>query len=444
MTDKIGQQDRGIAAPPVIWRLVYDGILVPIGWIIFRLFALVDRKARRALRGRRNLWADLETSLARCPSGKCRVWFHVSSMGEFEQAKPVIAELKRSYKGIQIIVSFFSPSGLEHSRKYPLADVITYIPFDSRRNAERFVRTVNPSVAILVRYDLWPNHIWTLQRAGIPIVLASATLRRSGVQSLPLVKDFYRALYNSVDSILTVSESDRAGFESLHLTHPFLGVIGDTRYDQVGQRSAEAKKRQIIDASILTGKWVVVVGSSWGEDEQVVLTACFRLFQEHPEMLVILVPHEPTLENLEGIEHGIGGRSTSIRFSLLSQYSGERIILIDSVGILTTLYRYGRVADVGGSFRSGIHNVLEPAVYGIPVLMGPVHDNSQEAVEIVREGAGFVCPDEDEVVRILGLFIADEETRQRVGEKAAGFVRQRTGATGRLLEHLEVLIHHHT
>src|SRR5208283_251981 len=146
----------------MLWRLFYNGMVIPIGWIGFHLWGLVDKKAKRGIRGRRGLFTRLEHQVAKLPPNKKRIWFHSSSMGEFEQAKPIIAELKKRRPDIQVIVSFFSPSGYEHSQSYKLAGIITYIPFDSSSNAKRFVQMITPSAAVIVRYDLWPNHVWAL------------------------------------------------------------------------------------------------------------------------------------------------------------------------------------------------------------------------------------------------------------------------------------------
>lgn len=424
----------------MIWRLFYRIVVVPIGWAAFHLLALVDRKAARGLRGRKGWLPRLEKEMARLNDsrnrGGRRVWFHSSSMGEFEQAKPIIAELKRRHPDIRIIVSFFSPSGYEHSRSYKLADVITYLPFDSSRNAERFVQLVRPAAAVIVRYDVWPNHLWALKRAGVPTFIANATLRPDTGRLLPFFRQFHAFLYNSIDYILTVSLDDKDVFQSFHLRKPVVEVIGDTRYDQVWRRSAESKQRHLIDQQILRNRKVLVLGSSWEEDEEMLLPACRKFFAAHPEFLVILVPHEPTLDTLERIESELNGSLTSLRFSQLSDYQGQQVILIDSVGILMALYQYAHVAYIGGSFGSGVHNVLEPAVYGIPILFGPGHTNSREAVELASRGAAFVGRNAEEFYGHLELLLCNDHARRTAGEQALALVRQNVGATERFLSYL--------
>ena len=424
----------------MLWRLFYNIIAIPIIWIGFQLFGLTDKKAKRAIRGRRGLFTRLEQQVAKLPQNAKRIWFHSSSMGEFEQAKPIIAELKKRRPDVQIIVSFFSPSGYEHSLSYKLADIITYLPFDSSSYAKRFVELIRPSAAVIVRYDVWPNHVWALQDAGVPTFIANATLRQSTARALPFFKQFHRMIYDRINFILTVSESDKEAFVSFGLLRPIVNVIGDTRYDQVWRRRAESKLRHVLDEKILSGKKVLVIGSSWKEDEEAILPACISLIEQHRDFFIILVPHEPTVENLERIETGINGYASSIRFSNLNEYKNERVILIDSVGILMAVYQYAHLAFVGGSFRNGVHNVLEPAAYGIPVLFGPKYENSQEAQEMLRKDAALMGNTGEEIRGHIHRLLTEDKYEKKFGENAEAFVRSHTGATERFLSYLEKII----
>lgn len=421
----------------MFWQLLYNTLFVPLGWIMFQLLGIVNKKARVGIQGRTDLFSRLERDLARLDRNAKRIWFHSASLGEFEQAKPIIAEIKRRYPSAQIIVSFFSPSGYEHSLSYSQASIITYIPFDSRANAERFVETVRPSAAIAVRYDVWPNHLWALKRRGIPTFIANATLRPNGLRDLPVIRQFHRAMYNALDFILTVSEEDKKVFASYDLEHPVVEVMGDTRYDQVWRRSADSKMRHILPEALVAGRKILILGSSWTSDEDVVLPVCYRLRETHPDLLVILVPHEPTLANLEQVEQRIGANMSVVRFSNLHDYRNETVILVDSVGILMALYRYAHVAYVGGSFGAGIHNVLEPAAYGLPVVMGPRHQNSQEAVRLLREGGAFTGYGTDEIFAHLNRLLSSEKDRAAASAIALHLVKTNIGATDRFLATME-------
>jgi 3-deoxy-D-manno-octulosonic-acid transferase len=419
-----------------MWRFLYNCVVMPLFWLTVEVLALFKRKVRRAIRGRRGLFETLAQNSARLGSGP-RLWVHSSSMGEFEQAKPIIAALRQKMPGLKIIVTFFSPSGYEHSRTYPLADVISYIPFDTTRNAQRFLDLVKPTVAVMVRYDIWPNHIWALHRRNIPVIIANATMRRRTPRRLPLLKGFHRNVYNAIDCILTVSSIDAEVFQALGITRPELEVIGDTRYDQVATRSVEARKRSIIPHSILEGKKLIVAGSSWPEDEAVLLPAYIRLREAIPNLLLIVVPHEPTIEHIEELERQLHERVRTIRFSALNEYDGEEVIIVDSIGILLVLYASAHIAYIGGSFRQGIHNVLEAAVFGIPVVFGPKHGNSHEPLQLVERGGAFVITDSEELYRTVRNLLEDDKARMTAGSRASAFVTAHLGATQRILAHLE-------
>ncbi len=423
------------------WYLVYNILVIPLFWLLLRVGALVNRKIRRGLRGRRGLLQQLEQDIQKLTKSR-RIWFHSSSMGEFEQAKPIIAALRRKYNDLDIIVTFFSPSGYEHSRNYKLASLITYIPFDSSANARRFVDLIRPSAAIMVRYDIWPNHVWELRKRNIPTLIANATLRKNSSRHYPFVRSFHRQVYESITSILTVSQSDIDSFGNFQLTRPELHVIGETRYDQVWQRSEEARSKHLIPPDILKRKRVLVVGSSWEEDEAVVLPAFRRIAQHDSNAVMILVPHEPTIDTLERLELALNYSLRYIRFSDLNDFSDENVILVDGIGILMALYQYADVAYVGGSFRQGIHNVLEPAVYGIPVLYGPKHQNSQEALELVRRGGSFVVTSQEECYTHLRKLFNDKKARTKAGAESLRLVKENIGATDRFLDYLEKVLNH--
>ncbi len=421
------------------WIWFYNALVIPVFWTLVHIAGWVNPKVRRAIRGRQTMFDKLATDVGRLTSAH-RIWFHSSSMGEFEQAKPIIAALRARFKDLNIIVSFFSPSGYDHSKNYKLADVITYIPFDSRAQARRFLDLIRPTAAVMVRYDVWPNHIWELRRRNVPIFIANATMRDNSSRFLPLVRSFHHTLYNNLTAILTVSEKDVRNFRRFGITNGRLEAIGETRYDQVWQRSEDARRKHVMPPQIVRKRKVVVVGSSWPEDEEILLPTFRKILKYDPRVLMILVPHEPTVDALDAIEVSLGQRPKSIRFSVLTDYNSEPVIVVDSVGILMSLYQYADVSYVGGSFRQGIHNVLEPAVYGIPVVYGPKHENSQEAQELVRRGGGFVVRDQQECYRTLRTLLDDDDARAKAGAASLALVKENIGATERFVKKMEALL----
>lgn len=422
-----------------LWTTLYDWVLIPSFAGGLRVASLFKSKVRRGVRGRTNLLADLEQALAAVKPGK-RIWFHSSSMGEFEQAKPIIAALKRRHADVRIIVSFFSPSGFDNSKGYALADVVTYIPFDTKDRARAFIDLVKPDAAVMVRYDVWPNHIWELYRRGIPVFLANATMRRSSPRLRRPWRSFHTFLYGGMKAILTVSESDAAHFRLFGIPGPDIAPAGETRYDQVLQRSAEARKKHVLQEKFVRGRKVIVAGSTWPEDEEVLLKTFQKLYRYEPKALLILVPHEPTISAIEAIEAKTMTSPRSIRFSELNDYAGEPIIIVDSIGILMALYQYADIAFVGGSFKQNVHNVLEPAVYGIPVLYGPKHQNSQEASALAKRGGGIVVEDHQDMYRVLRTLLGDAKARELAGRSSLGLVREHAGATNRFLAYLEPVV----
>lgn len=424
----------------MLWKLAYNVFVLPILFFLFRFAGLFNKKIKTGIEGRTDLFNSLEQKISTLTS-KQRLLFHASSLGEFEQAKPIIAALKERFpKKIDIIVSFFSPSGYENSKAYKLADAICYIPFDTPWNASRFVNIVQPNAVIILRYDVWPNSIWSFKKRKIPLFIVNATMKKNSLRFFPIIQQFHKYLYDSFNYILTVSTDDVHAFQQFGITKPVLASIGDTRFDQVLKRSVDAYQRQIFSRSVIKGKKIFVVGQSWGEDDDVLLPVLFKLLKLHSSLLTIIVPHEPTVEHLEELENKLERRCSFIRFSEMNKYNGEQVILIDSIGILVALYQYAHVAYVGGSFRQGVHNVLEPAVFGIPVLYGPKHLNSQEAIELANRGGAFVVQNEKELYRRLRSLLENDDQRKRAGVIAKSFVEENCGATERFLQYFEPYI----
>ena len=418
------------------WFYLYNLVVYPLLYGTVRTASLFHTKIRDGFRDRTDLFEKLNQSPALLDSEHPRVWFHVSSLGEFEQAKPIIQTLKSSRPDVTVIVSFFSPSGYRHSINYKFADVISYMPYDSRRLAKKFIEQIKPDAAVFIRYDVWPNHIWVLEERGIPLFLSSATLREKSIRLKPGLRSFHRRLFDLFTAVLTVTEYDARQFKRFGLRHPHIEDVGDTRYDQVLQRSKAAQEIELLPDGFTRRKKVFVIGSSWNSDEEYLIPALKKLYHEEKNLLTILAPHEPNQQTLERIEKALGYEIPHIRFSHINNFNGEKVIIVDSVGILVTLYKYAHVAYIGGAFKSSVHNVLEAAVYGIPVVFGPKHTNSQEAVELARRKGGFVVTDQHSMHAILQRLLADTQFRKQTGAVCKKLVKENAGATERILKHL--------
>lgn len=416
------------------WFLIYNIVVLPIIKFSIYFLSLFNKKIQEGIKGRKRLFEELILNLADLDRSKNLIWFHSSSMGEFEQAKPIIEELKRRIN-INVLVTFFSPSGYKNSLKYPHAEIISYLPFDNTHNIKRFVSLVKPSVVFFMRYDFWPNLIWTLDKYKIPAYIVDATMRKDSKRKLPVSKQFHSALFNKFSKILTISEKDMKSFKEFGISDDKLAVVGDTRFDRVYQKSIDAKTKNLFRKEIIEGKKIIVLGSTWEADEEVILPAIKKLIKYVDNILVIIAPHEPTSKRLDELEYFLEGIG-NIRFSFKNDYKNEKIILIDSIGILLTLYFYADIAYVGGSFKQGIHNVLEPAVYGIPVIFGPRNKNSQEAQKMMQLGCGIQISNQKEAYRIFRELTSNKIKQKKLGDISNSYIQKNIGATEKIIDEL--------
>lgn len=423
----------------LLWKIFYNYFVLPFLYVALRFAALFNQKIRKGIIGRKRVYESLILSATQIDKTKKLVWFHSSSLGEFEQAKPIIERLKKE-KDVNILITFFSPSGYENSKKYPHADLIAYIPFDTIGNAKKFISVTNPTLSVIMRYDIWPNMVDSLSRNNIPIYLVDATLRSSSPRKYPFINSFHKNLFSKLTRILTVSEEDASEFKSFGFNGERIKAVGDTRFDRVYQKSLLAREKKLIKDEIIKDKKIFVAGSTWEQDEEVILPAFLKLSEVDKNVVMIIAPHEPTLLHLEKIENEFSGKLKTIRFSHLNNYSGESVIIVDSIGILLTLYTYADVAYVGGSFKQNIHNVLEAAVYGAPVLYGPKIDNSQEAKKLLKLGGGILVNNKRDAYRNLRRLFIDEDYRKRCGKIAFDYVRNNTGATEKILQEIYRII----
>jgi 3-deoxy-D-manno-octulosonic-acid transferase len=420
------------------WALFYNILIIPLLYLAIRFAGLFNSKIRRGLKGRKRIFENLIIDAAALDKNKKLIWFHSSSLGEFEQAKPIIEELK-ARDNVNILVTFFSPSGYENSKKYSYADLVCYIPFDTVSKAKTFVQIAKPDLAIIMRYDIWPNHIKALRDVDIPIFLVDATMKDRSPRKLPLIKQFHENLFQSITRILTVSVSDKNGFGEFGCTDQQLKVVGDTRFDRVYFRSLKAKESKLIREDLLINKKILVAGSSWESDEEILFPVFKKLFEKDKDILLIIAPHEPTILHIENIESELKSLGT-IRFSHLNNYKNQRVIIVDSIGILLTLYSYADVAFVGGGFKYNVHNILEAAVYGSPVLFGPKFENSQEAKTLIKRGGGIVVKNKKDAYRNLRILFNDDNLRKAKGEISLQYVQENLGATDKIINEIYKVI----
>lgn len=424
-----------------ILKFIYNYLLLPVFISVLFIGSLFNDKIRKGFRDRKNLEVKIKKTVENFDKSKKRIWFHSSSMGEFEQAKPIIEKIKKTHD-VYIIVSFFSPSGYQNSINYPYADLVTYIPLDTPKLCSNFLKLINVNAAVFMRYDIWPNMVFELANQKIPALLVDATLRKNSLRKIGLSKIFHNYIYGSLHKILTVSDEDKKNFLEFNLTEEKVKTVGDTRFDRVYQKSLVAKDRKLIDENFFEGKTVIVMGSSWESDENILLPAIFKLMKYHQELILIIAPHEPNIQHLEKLEHQVDKEFGAIRFSYLKDYRQQRVIIIDSIGILLSLYYYADVAFVGGGFKQNVHNVLEPSVYGLPVLFGPKIYNSQEALALIEEGSGRVIYNRKDAYNIIKQLISDKNYREKLGTISNEYVKSHIGSTDKIYDEIISVIRH--
>jgi 3-deoxy-D-manno-octulosonic-acid transferase len=355
-------------------------------------------------------------------------------MGEFEHTKPFILEFKKAKPEYRIIVLFFSPSGFDNIRSFTDIDLILYAPHEWILPMWRFFNKIKPKAWIIAKHDVWPNQVWFARFFRTPVFLINASLYERSARMWPLTINFYRNIYQNFTRILTISEADKRYFNQL-VDENKLVVVGDTKFDQVVFRREQSKKINFIAPEILNNHWVFVAGSTWPEDQYYLITAINSLHQKYPEILTIICPHEPTDHHLTELQNKIGMKKT-ILLSDLASIEQQSYILVDRIGVLANLYGLGKAAYVGGSFKQNVHNVLEPAVYKIPVLFGPVNRNSHEAQLLKTSRGGWEVHSSADIINILEKFILNDIHRQESGLNAYKVVDKNRGATKRTVKNI--------
>jgi 3-deoxy-D-manno-octulosonic-acid transferase len=423
------------ASQDLILRWIYNLVGVPFLFFGFHLLGLFNAKVAAGIRGRRKLWAPLRTAAARWPENVPRIWIHASSMGELEQARPLVSAIRQQLSDAVIVVTLFSPSARENVDNLPDADFVSYLPFDSYFLARRFVRLVRPDALLIVRHDIWPNHLWQARSHGARTMLVDASVSRRSILHNPILRLLNRLALSYFDHVLAVTSTAAADLQRVCENPNRIQVVGDTRYDRVFQRAREQRAEVDFLRRLLAGRWIVVAGSTWPSDEEALLPAFIRLRDLRPDAALVLVPHEPTTAHLERLRGVLEARQ--LRWKTLTGLQAAPgdtldVVVVDKVGLLANLYAVTTVAFVGGGFGPGVHSVLEPAVHGVPLLFGTRMTNSAEASLMLEEGFAAKVASSEEIYQRLSRYQEDEALRQTHGAAARQFVEAHLGASERI------------
>ena len=398
-------------------------------WLIGLAGALGHRKAKLLYRGQKGALKALSEAMqtARLKDSN-PIWIHVASVGEFEQARPIIERLREAKPDQRIILTFFSPSGYELRKNYDKVDFVGYLPCPTRSNAKKMMSIIKPSMALFVKYEFWPAYLRRLKKNKIPTYSISAIFRPGQRFFKPWGKG-QLALLKCFKHIYVQDEVSR----DLLLKHGLkdVTIAGDTRFDRVSQIAAQAKTLPIVahfveprsnEDGMPINYRVIIAGSTWPADE-LFLT---RYLQEHDDVLLVMAPHEIHEGHLHRIMHIFKGRYVRFTEANSDNIKHVCLLVIDTIGMLSSIYRYGQVAYIGGGFGAGIHNTLEAAVYGMPVLFGPNHTHFREALGLLKSGGAFTFHNYDEFAAQMDKALAEYE---QLGKLAGDFVKTGTGAT---------------
>ena len=378
---------------------------------------------------------ELEQKISKLTSSSFRLWVHAASVGEFEQARPIIAALKEKHPHVTLFISFLSDSGYNARKDFPDAAAVFYLPADTKNNAKRLLSIIRPDLLLLMRYDFWPNHLLEAKRCGIKLILAAAVLQKGSAYFNPILKSFYRSIFHLFDHIYTVSDQDMLAFRQIFNCQQ-AETAGDPRFDQVFLRSRNCERVAHLKP-LFENRTVLIAGSVWEKDELLLLPVWNEL-DERPALL--LVPHEVNPEKMGRLYRELQNQSLDfMAVSALNEtFDPERqILVIDQTGYLAELYTLASIAYVGGGFGVNVHNTLEPAVHGIPVLFGPRYHNSPEAEGLVAAGGAIVIHDQKELAATLKTLTGDYAKRKMSGMKAAEFVQGYIGATTAIVSGIE-------
>ena len=396
-------------------------------WIL-RLAALLGhKKARKLVKGQARALAELREWAATL-GGSQVLWFHAASVGEFEQARPIIERLHSELPFRKVLLTFFSPSGYELRKNYPLVDKVAYLPFATRRNARKMLEILPLEAAVMVKYEFWPAYLKALKAKHVPTYLISAIFRPGQLFFLPWGK-MYLKLLHAFEHIFVQDQSSsdllqRNGVKAVT-------VAGDTRFDRVTEVRKQAKDLPVVDGFVAGAPRVIIAGSTWQRDEQYLA----RYMAEREDVKLVLVPHEIDSAHLHEIFQCFEGRYVRYTEATPQNVNKCRVLLVDTIGVLSSIYRYGHVAYIGGGFGVSIHNTLEAAVYGMPVVFGPTWKKFREAHGLLAAGAAITVKNYREFADALDRAFDNQSI---MGQRANDYVQSECGATDKILKQLNL------
>lgn len=392
--------------------------------LLIRLASPFNLKARQISEGRKRTFPDLSEKIAH---DKPIAWVHCASLGEFEQGRPVIEAIRRQHPNYRILLTFFSPSGYEIRKNYELADYICYLPADTKRNARKFIELVNPEIVFFVKYEFWHYYINELKRKSVPLYLISAIFREQQqfFRNTPWGK-WYRKMLFGFTHFFVQDEQSVQLLKQIGITN--VTRAGDTRFDRVAEIANNGKQIPLVE-KFKGNHLLVVAGSTWKPDEEILA----QFIHSHPETKFVIAPHETKRTNVDRLINLL--KTTVVCYTSASEESvmNSQVLIVDTIGVLSSIYRYADVSYIGGGFGVGIHNTLEAAIFGMPVVFGPNYLKFNEATIMVKLGIAHPITDASTLSFILGDLLSDNEKRSMIAVECNKFTNQNLGATQTIL-----------
>lgn len=405
------------------------------------IYSHFNEKVKKMWIGERAAFGVLQKQVE--PNAKY-IWFHAASLGEFEQGRPLIEKIKKEYPNYKILLTFFSPSGYEVRKNYEQADIVTYLPIDTVANAQRFLRIVRPVIAFFIKYEFWYNYLHILRHRNIPVYSVSSIFRPNQIFFRPYGRQ-YAAVLKCFSHFFVQNDLSKSLLAKIGINN--VTVVGDTRFDRVLQIKDNSKKLPLVDKFIgnqdvklangVTNSLhrVFVAGSSWLPDEEIFI----KYFNEHNDWKLIIAPHIIADTHLRQILQLLKGKKVVLYTEATeTNVADADVLVINCFGLLSSIYHYGDVAYVGGGFGAGIHNVLEAAVWGIPVVFGPNNKRFAEAQGLLASGGGFEIDNYEKFALIMDRFCSDKVFLQNSGNAAGSFVKQLSGATDKVFSDIKL------
>ncbi|MGE0089756.1 MAG: 3-deoxy-D-manno-octulosonic acid transferase [Bacteroidales bacterium] len=402
--------------------------------IAVSVFSLFNEKARLWVEGRKKIFARIESSLIKKDK---LAWFHCASLGEFEQGRPLIEAYKTNYPNHTILLTFFSPSGYEIRKNYDKADYIFYLPIDSPKNAKRFLSIIKPDIVFFIKYEFWHFYIDEIGKRKIPLFLVSGIFRKDQ-RFFKWYGGSFRKMLKNFTCFFLQNESSQILLKNIGFNNSI--ITGDTRFDRVFTIAQTTKSLPLIE-KFKGQKPILILGSSWQPDEELIL----KYFNETNNRLkLIIAPHEVSPENISRILKGVSSNKTLAKYSEVNEstISTADVLLIDSIGLLSSLYKYGNIAYIGGGFGKGIHNILEAATFGLPVIFGPNHEKFKEANDLILSGGANSISNYSELELLLDNYFSNPQQIISNGKIASEYILKNKGATKKITEYISNYINY--